>query len=292
MVMATAIGCVLFCFFAGVYLGRPQSGSKLAPASTRQPEALPTGLQDPDFSAPHKPDIASARKTPTPPPGGVDLPDLPESQPGSSTFWVYREGAPLYAEQGLNAPELQKLAFATQVQLLREEEQWAQVQVLGGSIGWLQRNVLADRPPPGARSDQPSQAIKALEAYVAALNRRDYMAAYDALSYDFKRELSYSSFSRGYSVLDQAYLRVVRVQTISPGSVLFYVEMLCEERPRHQAYKGEYVMVLEQSHWRIAQATLNPVDPKTLAPFPSQRAPVEKPFPDPTPEEDENEEEE
>ena len=286
----------MFCFLAGVYLGRPPAkplpSRSSSPSSSAEPDSTPTGLQDPDFAAPHKPDIDSARKTPTPLPRDIGMPDIPGGEPGSSTFWVYRDNTPLYAEQGLNAPEVQRLAFATQVQLLKEDDQWAQVQVVGGSIGWLQRNVLADRPPPGARSDQPSQAIKALEAYISALNRRDYAGAYDVLSYDFKRDLSYKRFSQGYSGLDQAHFRVVRVQTISPGSLLFYVEMLCEERPRYRGYKGEYVMVLEQSHWRIAQATLQPVDPKSLAPFPAQQAPIEKPFPDPTPEEEENEEEE
>jgi hypothetical protein len=279
------VPCFLICFGAGISLS--PKGSKGA-ASAVTPSA--TASATPEFTAPHKPGVEESRKTPV----SENLPDLPEGSPSASpagglSFWVYQDNSPLYAGMGLNQAVVQKLPCATPLTLLREQDDWVEVQVLGGSSGWMKRSQVGDHPPPGATGPRPGDALVSLQAYFQQLNRHDYARAYDHLSFDFKRDLPYRTFARGYQGLDQVFLRVIRVQTLSPEAQIFYVEMLCEERPKARAYQGEYTMVLEQNHWFIAQASLKEILVKSVEPFPSQAVPVKPAFADPTPEMEEDE---
>lgn len=266
---------VLLCFMAGLLASRK-------PALVAAPEATPTGILDPDFSAPHKPDINRARKTPGPEPEPLLSPSTVSSG-SSSSLWVLQDGLPLYASQGLNQPILRRLPFATEVNLLEEVDEWVRAQADNGQVGWLRRQGLADRPPEGTRSNRPDQARLALEGYFEELNRKNYSRAYDSLSSDFKRDLSYRSFAAGYAGVEQIFMRVVRIQKLSAESQMFSVEILSEERPKPKAFLGEYVMVLEQARWRLGQASLRPVDPRKLDPFPARSAPLKPAFADPTP---------
>ncbi len=266
----------MLCFMAGVFLG-PK------PPPPEGPSASPTSLQDPDFSAPHKPDINKARKTP----GPEDLPPIKPATgslpTGSSSLWVHQDRLPLYASQGLNQAILERLPFATEVDLLEEVDDWVRVQVVGGQVGWLRRQGLVDAAPEGTKGSRPNDALKALQAYFEELNRHNYSRAYDALSSEFKRDLPYRSFASGYQGLDQIFMRVLRVQKLSPESQMFYVELLSEERPKAKGFRGEYVMVLEQARWRLGQATLREVDPRGMDPFPARSVPLRPAFADPTP---------
>lgn len=274
----------MLCFIAGFYLS-PQSTPRV------DPTASPTSLQDPDFSAPHKVDIDRARKTPLPSPA-VDPLDAPTPLVSSTitrslTLWVYKDNTPLNSGAGLNHALVQKLPFGTRLTVLQEGDEWTQVQVPSGPTGWVNRSAVADHPPPGVTGNKPEDALRALEKYFSELNARDHAGAYDQLSFDFKRDLPYKRFAEGYAGLESVGMRVVRVQTLGPDSQMFYVEMITQERPRPRAYTGEYVLVLEQSQWRIAQATLREADPRTIKPFPETAAPVQPAFPDPTPEPEE-----
>ena len=279
-----ATPCLLVCFVAGVFFApsRPRARPGVV--------ALTASQTPDDFTAPHKPDVTASRRTPTPDP----LPDIPlaaspsAAPSGGLAFWVYQDNSPLYAGAGLNQAVLQRLPCATQLTLLKEEDDWVQVQVLGGGSGWMKRSLVGDHPPPGAAGPRPGDALLSLQGYFQNLNRRDYAKAYDHLSFEFKRDLPYSRFAQGYANLDQAFMRVVRVQTLSKDSQLFYVEMLCEERPKAKSFQGEYIMVLEQNQWHIAQVTLKEVAAKSFEPFPSQTVPATPAFPDPTPEPEED----
>jgi hypothetical protein len=281
-----AVAGVMLCFIAGFYLS-PQGTPRVDPSAT------PTSLQDPDFAAPHKPDIDRARKTPQPGASADPLSDLtppPLSSPGgpgSLSLWVYKDNTPLQGGAGLNHPLVQKLPFGTRLTVLQEGDEWTQVQVPSGPTGWVNRAAVADHPPPGVTGNKPEDALKALDKYFSELNARDHAGAYDQLSFDFKRDLPYKRFAEGYAGLESVGMRVVRVQTLGPESQMFYVEMITQERPRPRAYTGEYVLVLEQGQWRIAQATLREADPREIKPFPNTVVPLQPAFPDPTPEPEE-----
>jgi hypothetical protein len=270
-----------------------------SPGGKRRPVTPITATQTPeDFTAAHKPTVAESIKTPTPRPS-LDLPDPDGPGPGpgagpvpagGTSYWVVQDNAALYAAKGLNQSVLQRLACATPITLLREEDDWAEVQVVGGNSGWLKQSQVSDRPPPNAPGPRPGDALASLQGFFLSLNQHNYAKAYDHLSFDFKRDLPYRRFSQGYSSLDQVFMRVVRVQTISPQSELFYLEMLCEERPKSKTYQGEYTMVLEQNHWFLAQASMKEVDPKSIGAFQTPNGVTPKPaFADPTPEPPEDE---
>jgi len=267
-------------------------GLSSKPKRSSRPPLVSTS-QTPDFTAPHKPDVEASRKTPQPDPIS-DLPPevagTPVAPAGGLDYWVYQDNSPLYAAMGLNQPVIQRLPCNTPLVLLREQDEWVEVQVVGGGSGWMKASQVGDHPPPGGVGPRPADALISLQGFFQQLNRKDHARAYDQLSYDFKRDLPFRTFSQGYSTLDQVYMRVVRVQTLSPQSQIFYVEMLCEERPKAKAYEGEYTMVLEQNRWYIAQANLKEISPKGLAPFPSQTTPIKPAFEDPTPEPDPDEE--
>ena len=286
-----AIPFLTLFFIAGVYVSSPRKRKPVAPLSETPIE----------FTAAHKPTVAESRKTPTPDGGLPDLPEPPAPGPGpglgnppvaagGTSYWVFQDNAPLYAAKGLNQSVLDHLACATPLNLLREEDDWVEVQVVGGNSGWMKRAQVDDHPPPGAPGPRPGDALLSLQGFFQNLNQRNYARAYDHLSFDFKRDLPYRRFSQGYSTLDQVFMRVVRVETISPQSQLFYLEMLCEERPKPKTYQGEYTMVLEQNHWYIAQATMKEVNPKSMDPFQLPAGATPKPaFADPTPEPEEDE---
>jgi hypothetical protein len=282
-----AIPFLTLFFIAGVYVSSPRKRKPVATISAT-----------PEFSAPRKPTVAESRKTPTAAPSLPDLPEPPGPGPGpgpapsapagGTSYWVFQDNAPLYSGKGLNQNVLDHLACNTPLTLLREEEDWVEVQVLGGNSGWMKRSQVDDHPPPGAPGPRPGDALLSLQGFFQGLNQRNYARAYDHLSFDFKRDLPFRRFSQGYSSLDQVYMRVVRVQTISPQSQLYYLEMLCEERPKAKTYQGEYTMVLEQNHWYIAQAALKEVNPKSIDPFQLPgNTPVKPAFADPTPQPEE-----
>lgn len=275
---------VLLCFVAGFHLS-PQGGGP-----RQDPSGSPTSLQDPDFSAPHKPDIDKARKTPQPTnaiPDPLEDPTPLVAPPRSVTLWVYKDNTPLQAGSGLNHPVVQKLPFGTRLTVLQESDEWSQVQVPSGPTGWVSRAAVSENPPPGVTGNKPEDALRSLEKYFSELNARDHAGAYDQLSFEFKRDLPYKRFAEGYAGLESVSMRVTRVQTLGPESQMFYVEMITQERPRPRAYTGEYVLVLEQSQWRIAQATLREADARSIKPFPNAVVPLQPAFPDPTPEPEE-----
>lgn len=267
------ISLVFLCFLSGVFLSRRNVRPPLSPTPS------PTSLQDPDFSAPHKVDPVKARKTPVP----QERPE-PVHSPGRSTlsYWVYQDGTLMQAGPGLNHPLVQKLNFGTRLSVLEEGEEWLHVQVPAGRTGWVRRNAIGNKPPPGVPGVSPKDALKTLEAYFAALNAHDYEKAYDQLSYEFKRALPYRTFAAGYAGVESAHFRVVRVQTLAHESTMFQVEMITYERPRPRGFQGEYVLVLEGDHWRIGQADMREVDPRSIPPFPNAVAPIQPAFPDPT----------
>lgn len=276
------------CFVLGVYFAPRGPGARAAAITT----ASATATETPDiYTAPHKPTVEESRLTPTP--GPAELPDLPESSPnavaGGVNYWVCQDNSPLYQGLGLNQPVIQRLPCSTALTLLREQDDWMEVQVVGGGSGWMKMSQVTDHPPPGGAGPRPQDAKLSLDAYFDNLNKRDYRKAYDHLSFEFKRDLPFRTFSEGYSGLNQVYWRVIRIQTLSPQSQIFYVEMLCEERPKNKAYQGEYTMVLEHDHWYIAQGDLKEINPKSLAPFPTQTVPNKPAFEDPTPDPDQEE---
>lgn len=271
MWLVAASFCVLFCFVAGVVLSRPR------------PAPLPSSTPHDDFAAPHKP-LVVERHSGTP---SVDPLEPAPAETSALVYWVAFDNTSLYAGQGLDKQVLQKLSLGTQVSLLKEEDDWTEVEVVGGQAGWVERKNILDHPPPGVSRNVQADALPTLEAYFKALNGKDLGKAYDLLSFDFKRELAFSTFSQGYAGLEEVAMRVIRVQTISNDSRLFFVEELCLEKPKAKAYKGEYTVILERNQWRIAQAVLTEVDPKTLAPFPAQAVSTKPAFSDPTPDPDE-----
>ena len=275
----------VICFVAGVTLA-PKGPGAAKTTSAASPDVSQTPAV---FSAPHKPDVDQSRKTPEPDPRFTAPADPPVAPPsGGLAFWVYQDNSPLYAGMGLNQPVVQRLPCNTPLSLLREEDEWVEVQVLGGASGWMKRAQVGDHPPPGAVGPRPADALLSLQGFFQQLNAHDYARAYDHLSFDFKRDLPYRTFARGYAGLEQVSMRVVRVQNLGPSSQIFYVEMLCQERPKARAYSGEYTMVLEQNHWFIAQAGLKEIAPNSVPPFPSQTAPMKPAFADPTPDPEED----
>jgi hypothetical protein len=271
--LGAAGACVLACFVAGVVL-----------SSRPKPKPVPLASKTPSFSATGKPSVTESRRTATPLPAPVgDLPP-PVNKPSGLNFWVYQDNAPLFGGQGLNQPELRRLPFATPLTLLKEEDDWAEVQVvLSGEVGWIRRNQILDKPPPEAKGARAEDALPVLMSFFAALNRRDYGPAYDQLSFEFKRALPFRTFSQGYRGLERVDMRVIRVATLSPTSRVFYLEMLCMEKPKAKAYQAEYTLVLEKDVWRIAQADLTEMPLNKVAPFPASGSnPTQPAFPDPT----------
>ena len=282
-----ALPVFVIFFIGGVFVSSKGSPKPVARATT-----VVASQTTVDFTAPHKPTVAESRKTPRP---GPDLPEPPGPAPGpapggGTSYWVFQDNAPLYSAKGLNQAVLGRLACSTPLNLLQEEDDWVEVQVVGGNSGWMKRSQVDDHPPPGAPGPRPGDALLSLQGFFQNLNQRNYAKAYDHLSFDFKRDLPYKTFAQGYSTLDQVFTRVVRVQTISAQSQLFYLEMLCEERPKPKTYQGEYTLVLEQNHWYIAQATIKEVSPKSIEPFALPPGTSPKPaFADPTPQPEEDE---
>jgi hypothetical protein len=270
----------LLIFALGVVLTLPKM-TPTAPASST-----------PRSIAGAKPSVQDSRKTPTP----DNTPNLPtrpaELPPGQNWGWVVHEGTKVHETAGLNSAVAATLRYGKRVRLLEQEEGWQKVLLSKRKIGYVQSQFVGQQRPIDAPADDPSEATQTLKQFFQEISSHHLTAAYDLLSFEFKRDLRYATFEKGYADTEQAVLKIIKVQTISPEKFGIEAELtMIQERGNH-GYRATYDLILEQGEWKISQADIREVDINSLAAPPDalpsgSSSPPKGLFSDPTTDSDE-----
>lgn len=280
-------GLLGFCLFlVGIWLAVPKMASKNVPEA-------PTAVG--------KPEVAVSRRTPVPAepaplPVQTRAPDFPQRTPtlstGKDAGWVVSEGARVHQGPGLDSPTIATLKYGKRVQMVSSEEGWQKISFDGRQTGWLQSQFVSSHRPEGLPQEGPEDAIKALTAFYQDIGKKKIGSAYDRLSFEFKRSLSYAQFQAGYGNAEGADVRITKTESLGPERYMLYAELQITDPKGVHGYRGEYVATLEQGVWKLSQGNIQPVDLDKMAPFsPSGDASPDKPaFPDPTPTPGEEEE--
>jgi hypothetical protein len=266
LIIFGAVIAGLLIFALGVVLSLPKMTQSASPSPT------PRGI------AGAKPGIDESRKTPGPDPT-PNLPTRPaELPPGQNWGWVIHEGAKVHETAGLNSPVAATLRYGKRVRLLESEEGWQKILMGRRKVGYLQSQFIGEHRPSDAPADDPAEANQTLRQFFQEITSHHLGAAYDLLSFEFKRDLSYATFQGGYADTEQALLKIVRVQTVSPEKFAIDSElMMIQERGNH-AYRGTYEVILEQGEWKISRADIREVDVNSIA-SPAEPIPSGSPTP-------------
>lgn len=252
LVVIAVVGAIVL-FLLGVIFSLP----KVKTNSTPTPVPVATG----------KPNLAESIKTPTPmvtPPLANNPGQLP---PGQNWGWIWHEGTKVHASAGLDSAVLVTLRYGKRVRVLGAEEGWQQILLDRRKVGFVQAQFVKAERPGDVPADDPAEATKTLTEFFAELNAHRWAAAYDLLSFDFKRSLRYATFETGYSKLESSAYRVNRVRPLSPEKMLFELEILNSESSGTRAFRADFVVVLEQGEWRISQSDQREVPSDSVSPM-------------------------
>ena len=154
-----------------------------------------------------------------PPELQFDVPQDPVSQPQQvaqekprlPVVWVTEPDAKAYTQPGFNMPVARKLEQWEELLIVEASgtENWDRVQDLKGQQFWVQKKILTIIRPQNL--SQPSIAEKKVMDFYTLVAHRQHSDAYVHLSPEWKRELSFDDFVKGYSRTDSLRSEIVNV---------------------------------------------------------------------------------
>jgi len=245
-------------FLLGIYLGV----DRVLGGGTPNPGSITTG----------KPTIAESRRSPTPdwaPPGGASgsprTRSTPrrEASPEVSVAWVVQDGAPAHQTPGPTAPKVFVLRYGDKVRPMERKDSWDRVLLPTGQPGWVQHQFLSSRKPNDVTSpnDGEAGAVKAVNAFYADLGARRVGPAYDRLSFEWKRQLDFTTFSAGYEATTQIACTVISVTPVDADHVNVQVEVQSAENRHKRTHAGTHLVVREKGEWKLDSGDLMDVTP-------------------------------
>jgi hypothetical protein len=211
----------------------------------------------------------------------------PSSEPSSSVGWVINEGAPLHDGPELARPVIVSVVYGTRVQLLHLQDAWQEIMLPDRRTGWVQSQFVSTQQPAALAGNPMVDAVAALRGFYADINVHKYDTAYDRLSFDTKRTLSFRDFSNQYDHVERMDPEVTRVESPAKSQVVVDLGLEVSKNARVTAYRGACLLVREEGEWKIAHSDFHAAKGKELDPLPSPPPlPPSKPaFADPDSEE-------
>lgn len=100
-----------------------------------------------------------------------------------------------------------------------------------------------------------SRASRVLEDHLKALAAQDFVSAYGLLSDQWRKELSYETFERGYLSATVKSYEVGRAETIDSRHVRIRAELEVQESGQKKVYQAVYLAVLSGEGWRLDGGT-------------------------------------
>lgn len=247
-------------FLLGIYLGVDR--------------VLGGGGPNPGTITVGKPTIEESRRSPTPdyapPPGpsgstGSRPRTSPrrEASPEVSQAWVIQDGAPAHQTPQPTAPKVYTLRYGDKVRPMERKDSWDRVLLPNGQPAWVQHEFLSSRKPSDLTSadDGEAGAVKVVNAFYEDLNAHRLGPAYDRLSFEWKRQLDYTTFSNGYAAITSIACTVLTVSPIDADHMTVQVELHSAERRRQKVEAGTHLVVREKGEWKLDSGDFRDVTP-------------------------------
>jgi hypothetical protein len=234
------LGALLFGLFAGVLMVRHRRHAMAA--------QVVVGDQVSDSSS-----VVTSVGDPS---GGAPSQEQPgESPQAPKLAWIRDSGTPARSEPALNQVAIRTLKQGEQVNWIREDDHWDQVRLADATEVWVQSRQITFTPP--ASAEKPSGAQVTVTAFYEAIARKDYAAAYSFLTSEWKAELDFDHFVRGYERTDSLQSEIVRSVPLSSDRTQVDVKVKAVELGAHVTYMGFYTVERRAAQWQMASGELS-----------------------------------
>lgn len=222
----------------------PTSGNGFPPTTGGQDSGLVTagGPTEPEFDIP--------KDRPEAPPKNVqEVPRMP-------VVWVTETDAKAYQQAGFNMPVVRELTQWEELLIVESsKENWDRVQDLQGQQFWVQKKVVSSIRPQNL--SQPSVAEKKVMDFYTQVSHREHSDAYVHLSPEWKKELSFDEFVKGYSRTDSLRSEIVNVVELGEDRYQVDVGMVAIEEGEPVDYLGIYTVEKVDDKWYLTSGSLN-----------------------------------
>jgi hypothetical protein len=234
--------------------GTPLASATKKPAQGGQPEN-----NDPlGFVAPAKP-LAIVQHTPgSAAPEGTPQPQASASpsRPELPQAWTRVENVTIYAKHGLNARAVKTLKAGTRLLKGEDYQNWTKVKMYGGTEGWVEKKYLVYMEPEWSEKPSPEEGRQALSDFYAEVAKKDYTAAYNRLSDEWKAELTYTDFVKGFKQVRSLDLQLGETEVMSPLTIRQHVIIDADEESRAKRFSGTYELQYHPIEWRLTSGIL------------------------------------
>lgn len=200
-----------------------------------------------------------------PPPLSIDVPPTnpPDSKapttaqqaPSNPTVWVTDEGAWAYEQPGFNMKKVRELKKWEELKIVEAtKENWDRVRDLEGQEFWIQKKLVTIILPQNL--SQPSVAEKKVMDFYTSVAHGEHSNAYAHLSPEWKRELSFDAFVKGYSRTDSLRSEIVNVYDLGDKRYQVDVSMEAIEEGESVDYLGIYTVGRVEGQWFLTSGAL------------------------------------
>lgn len=189
-----------------------------------------------------------------PPANGVKTPAAvaADRQP---VVWVSEEGASAHAEPGFNMPKVRELKKWEELKVVEAtSEAWDRMADENGNQFWVQKKVVTPIKP--ANLTQPSVAEEKVMAFYTQVESGAHNDAYNLLSPDWKRELSYDNFVDGYARTDSLRTEITNVFELGEDRYQVDVSMEAVEEGEPIDYLGIYTVEKVDGKWCLTTGSM------------------------------------
>lgn len=200
---------------------------------------------------------------PQDPPMDFDVPKDPDKPvevanepPRMLTVWVTETDGKAYSQPGFNMPQVRDLKQWEELLIVEtSKENWDRVQDLQGNQFWVQKKIVTTIRPQNL--NQPSVAEKKVMDFYTQVAHGEHSDAYVHLSPEWKRELSFDRFVKGYSHVDSLRSEIVNVLELGRDRFQVDVSMEAVEQGNPIFYLGIYTVERVDDRWYLTSGSLN-----------------------------------
>ncbi len=235
------------------------AGTPLASAPSARPSIqgdVPESNDPLGFVAPAKP-LAVVQRTPSPD-GPTPRPDTsPSAAPvEAATAWTRGDKVQVFSKHGLNAPVVATLNAGTRLLWAEDYQNWTRIKLYGGREGWVEKKNLVYEEPSFAEKPTPEEGRQTLTDFYEEVKSHNYAAAYARLSDEWKAELSFTDFQKGFKQVRSLDVQMGETEVMSPLTIRQHVIIEADEEARPRRFSGTYELQYHPIEWRLTSGIL------------------------------------
>lgn len=179
--------------------------------------------------------------------------------PRLPVVWVTETDAKAYSQPGFNMPVVRPLKQWEELLIVESsKENWDRVQDIQGQQFWVQKKITTVIRPQNL--SQPSIAEKKVMDFYTEVAHREHSDAYVHLSPEWKKELSFDEFVKGYARTDSLRSEIVNVVELGQDRYQVDVSMEALEEGDTVNYLGIYTVEKVDGKWYLTSGSLNKQD--------------------------------